>query len=106
MRAARAEPVGPLLRAGRRDTRKPAADAADRRAVHGPPVLRQPADDGLADSAGGAGQPQAGAAAAAGYGPGGDLPQAAAECDRAGASDLPVPAPGSDDRAARPSLER
>src|SRR5262245_1963631 len=42
--AARAEPVEPLLRAGR----GPVADAAHRRAVHGPAVLRQPTDDGLA----------------------------------------------------------
>ena len=46
VRAAGAEPVELLLRAGRGDGGEPAADAADRRAVHGPPVLRQPADDG------------------------------------------------------------
>src|SRR3954453_16872278 len=102
MLSARAEPVEPLLRAGRRNARGPAIDAAHRRAVHRLPVLRQPADDGLADSAGGAGQPQAGATADASHGPGGHLPQATTESGGAGASDLSVPAAGRDDRAAGP----
>ena len=76
VRAARPVPVEPLLRAGRRDAREPAADAADRRAVHRPPVLRQPADDPVADRARGGGEPQASAAADADHGPGGDLPEA------------------------------
>src|SRR5262245_11045145 len=99
------EGIEPLLRAGRRDAREPAADAAHRRGVHRLPVLRPPPDDGLADSAGRAGQPQAGAAADAAHGPGGHLPQAATERGRARASHLPVPAPGLDDRTARPGLE-
>src|SRR5262245_8743119 len=106
MRAARAEQVEPVLRAGPRVTREPPADAADRRAVHGPPVLRQPAHDGLADPAGGASQPQARATADADDGSGDDLSQATAEPVRARASDLSVPAAGREDRAARPSLER
>src|SRR4051795_1182276 len=61
MRAARPEPLEPLLRAGERDGRGPAADATHRRAVHRLPVLRQPADDGVADPAGRGGQPQTGA---------------------------------------------
>src|SRR3954466_4421390 len=102
VRAARPESVEPLLRAGWRDGREPAADAADRRAVHGPPVLRQPADDPVAGPTGGGGEPEAGAAVDADDGPGGDLPQAPAEPGREGAQGLPLPAAGRGDRAVGP----
>src|SRR3954451_20661028 len=92
VRAARPEPVELLLRAGRRDGRGPAADAADRRAVHGLPVLRQPADDPVADPTRGGGEPQASAAVDADDGPGGDLSQAPAERRWPGAQDLSLPA--------------
>ena len=69
-----------------------------RRAVHRPPLLRQPADDGLAERTRGGGQPQAGAAADAGDGPGGDLPKPRLSAGGAGPPDLPVPAAGREDR--------
>src|SRR4051812_5785666 len=62
VRPAGAEPVQPVLRASRTDGGEPGPDAADRPAVHGLPVLRQPQDDGLAASPGARGQPQAGTA--------------------------------------------
>src|SRR6185312_3076919 len=99
MRAARAEPVEHVLRAGRRVTRGSATDAAHRRAVHGLSVLRQSAYGQMVDSAGGAGQPQAGATTDAAQGAGGHLSQATVEPGGARASDLPVPAAGRDDRA-------
>src|SRR5262249_59272045 len=92
--------------AGRRGARGPAAEAANRRAVHRLSLLRQSADDRLADPAGGASQPQAGATPDAADGPGGDLSQAPTESGGTGASDLSLPAAGREDRAARPSLER
>src|SRR5512133_970228 len=79
VRAAGVEPIEPLLRARRGGGRGPEADAAHRRAVHRPPVLRQPADDGPVERTRGGGEPQAGAATDAGDGPGGDLPEAPAE---------------------------
>src|SRR5512143_3176416 len=99
VRVAGPEPVQPLLRAGRRDVREPATDADDRRAVHGLPVLRQRADDRVADPARGGGEQEASAAADADHGPGGDLPQTPAEYRWHRAQDLPVPAARREDRA-------
>src|SRR4051812_2297265 len=73
-----ASSVTPLLRAGRGDAGKSAADTADRRVVRRMPVLRQPADDGPADPAVRAGQRQAGASTHAAHGPGGDRSQSPA----------------------------
>src|SRR4051794_23412955 len=54
-------PAQPVLPGGRGDGGQPRPAAAHRPAVHGPPVLRQPADDGVVARARGGGQPQAGA---------------------------------------------
>src|SRR3954467_13940623 len=99
---ARPCPVEPLLRAGRRDGRGPAVDAEDRRAIHGLPVLRQPADDPVADPTRRGGEPQTSAAVDADDGPGGDLSQASAERRRPGAQDLSLPAARRGDRATGP----
>ena len=51
---------------------RPGTAASDRRAVHPPPVLRQPQDGDPPAHTGPSGEPQAGAAADAHAGPGGD----------------------------------
>src|SRR5882757_8294972 len=98
MRAARALPVELLLRAGRSLGRRPAADGADRPAVHRPPVLRQPADGGLVGPTRGGREPEESPTADADHGPGGDLPRAPAEHAGPGASDLPLSAAGREGR--------
>src|SRR5262245_6886032 len=105
VRAARPEPLQPVLPAGSRDGGKLAADAADRPGVHRPPLPGQPAPDAVADPARGGGQPQAGAAADAAHGPGGDLPQAEVEHRPGRTSDLPVFAAEREHAEARPSME-
>jgi integrase-like protein len=74
-----------LPQAGRRDGGEPRVDAADRRAVSADAVLRQPAD-----GAGALGQSQAGAAADASDGTGGDLPATADDARGGRTQDLPV----------------
>src|SRR5258708_2004382 len=84
VRATRAEPLDLLLRADRRDVGRPALDATDRRTVYRLPVLRQPENHGGADPPRGGGQSEAGPAADADHGPGGDLSEAKTECSREG----------------------
>src|SRR5690349_8251303 len=72
-------------------------DAADGRALHGRAVLRLAADGcGIAPRRL-ACEPQAGAAADAPDGPGGDLPEAEHQSGASGAQGLPVSAAGSGD---------
>ena len=99
MRAAGLEPIELVLRGGGRVAGEPGVDAPDRRAVPEETLLRQPEDGG-----GDGHRSQAGAAADAADGPGGDLPQAASVAKHEGTPDLPVFAAECEDRAARPGV--
>ncbi len=94
-----------VLRAVRSEGVGSGGDAAARRAVHGDAVLRGRADDGLSAAGRDSDRSQSGASAAAADGSGGALSEASAECaGRSGASDLPVFAAGSADRASQPGV--
>src|ERR1017187_10075679 len=99
MRVAGLEPIELVLRGGGRVGGEPGVDASNRRAVPEKTLLRQP-EDGGADGR----RSQAGAAADATDGPGGDLPQAASVAKPEGTPDLPVLAAKCEDRAARPGV--
>src|SRR5246500_1571363 len=77
---------------------------ADRSALSGPALLWLAPDGGMASDPRPSRQPQAGAAADAAAGPGGDLPAPEHEQAGGGAQDLPVPAWRAGDRAGQPSL--
>src|ERR1700719_1285562 len=85
MRAAGAGPVNAVLRAVRPERRQPGIDASDRRAVSADAVLRQPQT-----GRGPGSQSEAGAAADAFDGTGGDVSEALDVASGAGAQDLPV----------------
>src|SRR5512143_1540699 len=90
VRAAGAEPIELVSRAGEGVGGEPGADAADRRAVPADAVLRFAEDDGLADATRARGQSQAGPAADADHGLGSDLSPAEHDAAEPGASNLPV----------------
>src|SRR5712691_6961415 len=94
-----------VLRSGAGDGGEPGADAADRRAVPGDAVLWQSADDGLAAASRRGDQSQAGAAADAADGIGGDLSEAADDSD-SGMSQVSLLAAQRGNNAAEPRLER
>ena len=74
MRPAGGEPLQHILPSQGGFGRGPVADAGDRPAVPGDPLLWVAADEGLAGAAGYTGEPEAGAAADAGHGAAGHLP--------------------------------
>jgi len=100
VRAAGVAAIDGVLPGGRRERGEPRLDAADRRAVSGDAVLRQPADGGLIGS-----QSQARATVDAADGDRGDLPASADDLARGRAQDLPVSAAERGDRAARSGVE-
>ena len=79
-----------LPRAGGGIGGEPAADGADRRAAHCLSLLWEPADHGVVGDPGRGGEPQAGAAAVALDGIGGDSSEAAAVGEGPGSQGLPV----------------
>ena len=99
VRAAGPGAVDVLLPAGGRDGREPGADEADRRAVFGDAVLRQPQ---AGDRTGR--QSQACAAADAADGLGGDLSEAAHHAAGRRTQDLPVFTAECGDHAAQPGV--
>ncbi len=112
MRAARDQPLGPLLPADRRERGDAGADASagskgfqrDRRGVPGVPVLRLAADGAPPAPAGAPGRPRPGGPADAPDGPGRDLSEAKHQRPASGAPGLSLPAAGPCDRAAQPGL--
>src|SRR6516164_5777742 len=85
--------------AGRGRRGGPYDHGVDRPAVSGPAVLRLASDGGMAGHPGLPGQPQAGPAADASDGIGGDLPAPEHQQGGSGAQDLPVPARRAVDRS-------
>ncbi len=104
VRAFAAEPLHVVSASGDREFGEFVVDAADRRAVFAIPVLRFAADGLGAVDASCFGQPQAGAAADACDGNGGDLSEAADDAARSKSQDLPVFAASRGDRASRSCL--
>src|SRR3972149_6966774 len=99
MRVAGPEPIEFLLRACGRVVGECRADAGGGPTVSGDAVLRQPEDGrGIRRES------QAGAAADASDGPGGDLPEAAAVATQRRASDLPLFAAGFAGNSAQPGV--
>src|SRR5687768_7459103 len=90
MRTDRPAQVHLVLRAGRRITREPGADAHDRRRIPGPSHLRLADDDRLAATAWRSGQSQTHPTLDAAHGTGGDLPTAADQPAVPRPQDLPV----------------
>src|SRR6516165_9644524 len=88
-----------LPAAGRGRRGGPSHHGADRSAVSGPAVLRLAPDGGMAGHPRSPGQSQAGPAAHASDGAGGDLPTPEHEQGGSGAQDLPVSARWDRDRA-------
>src|SRR3954451_19902020 len=106
MSAAEGRALDAVLQAGADGPGRPGPDAADGRTLHGVTVLRVAADGGGVAPRRLAGEPQAGAAADAPDGAGGDLPEAEHQQGASGAQGLPVSVAGSGDRATEPGLVR
>src|SRR5690606_649221 len=81
-----------LLPATGRERDEPGADAADRSAVPGNPVLRRPADDLALAERGPSREPKAHPAADAAHAPDADLPETQHQQARQGAPDVPISA--------------
>src|SRR3954454_24362109 len=84
--------------------RRPRADGADRPAVPDPALLWLAADGGLAEHTRTRGEPQAGAAADAPDGVGGDLPASQHQQGRGGAHQVSLSAQWPDDRPRQPGV--
>ena len=106
VRAAGGEPFQHLLPAPGCLGRGPVPDGRDRPAVPGDALLWVQADEGLAGSAGEAGEPEAGAAADARHGVAGHLPAAWHQPKGAGAPGLSLPAAERENHPAQPSMGR
>src|SRR3954451_23979505 len=106
MSAAEGGALDAVLPTGAGEPRRPGVDAADGRTLPGLAVLRVAADGGGVPPRRLDGEPQAGAAADAGDGSGGDLPEAEHQPGASGAQGLPVSVAGSGDRATEPGLVR
>src|ERR1700687_4030075 len=97
VRAARGQPLDVLPGTGAGDGVEPDADAADRRAVSGDPLVWISSDGAASAPPGSRGWPRTSAAADGEDWPGGDLPAAEDDGSTSGASDLPVSSPRHDD---------
>ena len=106
VRVARDQPLRILLRPGRRERSQPGADAADRRAVPGDPVLRRAADDAAPAQERPLRRSGAGAPTDASDGVVGGVSEAAHQRSALGSCGVPVSAAGRVDRSGEPSLVR
>src|SRR4051794_24863455 len=104
MSAAEGGALDAVLPTGAGGAGRPGLDAADGRTLHGLAVLRVAADGGGVAPRRLDGEPQAGAAADAGDGAGGDLPEAEHQQGASGPQGVPLSAAGSGDRPTEPGL--
>src|SRR5947209_10113545 len=106
MSAAEGGALDAVLPTGTGGPGRPGVDAADGRTLYGLAVLRVAANGCGVAPRRLDGEPQAGAAADAGDGAGGDLPEAEHQQGTSGAQGSPVSVAGSGDRATEPGLVR
>ena len=104
MRPAGGEPLQHILPSQGGFGKGPVADAGDRPAIPGDPLLWVTADAGLAEPAGVPGKPEAGAAADAHHGSAGHLPAVQHQPKVAGASGLSLPVEECQDHPSQPGV--